>query len=116
MKNISDWYPPSKYVFYPLYKFYRKNMGLNMYISNLATWASSALFHAAIFLPKENYTKAVIFGGIFLGLGTLSTSFKLLEKKYSNKTIVKDISLSLSSQRQTGGNTKVVDYIDDLVD
>ena len=85
MRNISDWYPPSKYVFYPIYKFYRKKLGANMYVANFATWASSAALHAAIFLPNEDYKSAAIFGGIFLGLGTLSTGFKVLERKCLNR-------------------------------
>ncbi|MFA4953368.1 MAG: hypothetical protein WC584_04040 [Candidatus Pacearchaeota archaeon] len=91
MKNINDWYPPSKYVFYPLYKFYRKNIGLNMYISNFAVWASSAALHAAIFLPQEDYTKAKIVGGVFLGLGILSTGVKILKHKPSKNSQPKSL-------------------------
>ena len=85
MMGISDWYPPSKYLFYPLYKFYRRKIGLNMYVANFSTWVSSAALHAALVVPNLGYTKAVIFGGIFLGLGTLSTGAKLLERKCSNR-------------------------------
>jgi len=86
MKSCSSGIPPSKYVFYPLYKFYRRNLRLNMYASNFATWTTSAAIHAAIFLPEKEYTLASIFGGIFLGLGALSTGIKIVQHQISKKS------------------------------
>ncbi len=56
-------------------------------MSNLAVWASSAVLHASLFLPSKDYTKAAIFGGIFLGLGVLSTGAKVLQHSFQNKSL-----------------------------
>lgn len=90
--NMSKWYPPVKYVFYPLYKFYRKKIGLNTYAANFATWTSSAVLHGALLLPQGNYKGAAIASGFFLGLGALSTVDKFLKTKHredkrKNKTL-----------------------------
>lgn len=82
-KNISSWYPPSRYVFYPLYKFYRKKLGLNSYSANLATWSSSAVLHASIFLPQQRYSEALFVGGFFLSVGIASTTARYFIKKQS---------------------------------
>lgn len=91
MKPISQYYPPSKYVFYPLYKFYRRELGLNIYVSNLCTWASSAVLHTALFIPSKDYISGAIFGTFFLSLGILSTLGKFAERNSRRNRTLDDL-------------------------
>lgn len=60
-----------------------------MYVSNFSTWASSAVLHAVLFASNGNYINGVKYGGIFIGLGVVSTGVKFLKRKNKkdNKTL-----------------------------
>ena len=84
MKPISEWYPPSKYLFKPIYNFLRRKAGFNQYTSYMLTYDISAGLHATPFLAQERYTEAAIFGGIFVGLGLLGAGAKYLKNRERN--------------------------------
>jgi len=67
------WYPPRRFLFYPLYKYLRRSLHLSMSVSNFATWTVSAVLHAAILLPSGSYVPSAVFGAVFLTLGLISS-------------------------------------------
>ena len=91
MKPISQWYPPSKYVFKPIYNFFRRKSNLNQYVSFMLTLDVSAGLHALPFLVRKRYTEAMIFGGFFVGVGIAGATSKYLEKRDIKKNRIKTI-------------------------
>ncbi|MBZ0254649.1 hypothetical protein K8I31_01215 [bacterium] len=80
IKTLYYYYPPRRYVFFPLYRFFRKRCRLWMWLSNLLVWWISAALHALIFIPFGDLAAAAIFGSIFIFLGLLSSVIILFSK------------------------------------
>jgi len=78
-------YPPRQFVFYPLYKFFRRRLGIPMPVSNLAVWLTGATLHglaAGLVSPPAG----LVFFGIFAFLGCLSTLVILIAKPHACRT------------------------------
>jgi len=91
--KIDNDYPPHKYVFSPLYKFFRKKIGFNMYASNFSVWTTSAILHGGFvgtgrYLSNNSYTEGIIFGGFFLSCGIYTTWLKYNQMKNRRKLII----------------------------
>jgi len=84
---LSREYLPHKKVFLPIYKFLRRKMKINPYVSNMMTWTSSAILHGAPFLLLNKTIAGICVGSYFLSLGALDTSlkFKLKSKKKTDR-------------------------------
>ena len=78
---LHDRYPPRLYVFLPLYRFFRRRLGIPMVIANLLVWLVSALLHGGVLLGTGNPIAALEFAMIFVGLGLLSSLVVLCSKR-----------------------------------
>lgn len=67
-------YPPSRYIFYPIYRYLRKARRLPAAIAYFAVWAFSGLLHGAVLLGFGHPTAALVFTLIFFGLGAVGTA------------------------------------------
>ncbi len=82
-RNFYYWqslYPPHRYLFYPMYKFFRRKLRLPMWVSNLFVWLVSAVLHAMLFIFTGNLTGVLVMMCIFVSLGLLSTVAILIVK------------------------------------
>lgn len=63
------WYPPARFVFYPLYRRLRRGRRMPRAAAYLAVWVISGLFHGAVLLAFGHPVPAMVFTLIFIGLG-----------------------------------------------
>ena len=79
--KLYRWYPPRRWVFWPLYRHFRRTRRWSMPLSNLAVWAVSAALHVLVCLPSGSVVACLVIGSVFLFLGFVSTLVVLLAKK-----------------------------------
>lgn len=63
------WYPPARFVFYPLYRFLRRGLRLPPAAVYLAVWIVSGVLHGAVLLGLGHPVAAGGFVLLFTGLG-----------------------------------------------
>jgi len=63
------WYPPVRYVFYPLYRRLRRRLRLPCAVAYLAVWLVSGIMHGALVLCAGNPVPALLFALVFAALG-----------------------------------------------
>jgi len=63
------WYPPSRYVCYPLYRLLRRRLGLRSTVAYLAVWIVSGALHGGLLLFFGHPLVAGAFILGFTGLG-----------------------------------------------
>ena len=80
-------YPPKVYVFYPLYKWFRRRWGLPMAVSNLSVWVVSGVLHGAVLGSCGSPVAGMFFAVIFFALGVVSTIVVLRCKRTSHEVL-----------------------------
>ena len=93
------YYPPRIWVFYPLYKFYRRRLGLPMPLSNLLVWITSAIFHGLVVGLSGDVIVIFVVTGIFVFLGVLSTIVILFVKRRNGTIYLLSLLPNKSLQR-----------------
>jgi 4-hydroxybenzoate polyprenyltransferase len=81
-------YPPRQFVFYPLYRFFRRRLRIPMPVSNLAVWLTSATLHglaAGLISPPAG----LVFFVVFAFLGCLSTLVILIAKPRARRSVAR---------------------------
>ena len=68
-RKCRKWYPPTRFVFYPLYRRLRRRWRLPCAAAYFAVWTVSGFLHGAVLLVFGNPIPAVVFTLIFIGLG-----------------------------------------------
>ncbi len=63
------WYPPARYLFYPIYRQLRHNWKTPSAAAYLLVWVISGMLHGAVILAFGHPVGAAVFALIFIGLG-----------------------------------------------
>lgn len=78
---IYRWYPPRRWLFFPLYRFLRRKTRWSMSLCSLMVWCISALLHAGAMAAFGSVVAAVVWGAVFLILGVISSAVILVVKR-----------------------------------
>ena len=70
---LHRYYPPRVFVFYPLYRMFRRRMGLPMVLSSLAVWLVSAILHGGVLAAVGSPVAGAVSFSIFVLLGILAS-------------------------------------------
>lgn len=74
-------YPPARYVFYPLYRRLRREMGMPCALAYFIVYATSAVLHAALMLLFGHPIAAFLFLVLYLALGLAGVWSIVMNKK-----------------------------------
>ena len=77
---LYDHYPPRVYVFFPLYRVFRRRWKIPMAVSNLLVWTASAVLHGGVLSMVGSPHAGLVFASVFTGLGILATAIILVTK------------------------------------
>ena len=81
INKMYRWYPPRRWVFFPLYRLLRRKAKWSMGVCNIAIWGVSALLHATVVAVFGHFIAAAALGAVFLTLGAISTVIIVLVKR-----------------------------------
>lgn len=80
INRIYRWYPPRRWLFFPLYRFLRRKIRLGMAVSNMLVWTVSALLHAAVLAAFGGVVAGAVIGIVLFVLGVICTLVVALVK------------------------------------
>lgn len=80
INRIYRWYPPRRWLFFPLYRFLRRRIRLGMAVSNMLVWTVSALLHAGVLAAFGAVVAGAAVGVVLFVLGAVSTVVVALVK------------------------------------
>ena len=75
------WYPPANYVFYPLYRHFRRKLRLSSALAYFLVFVSSALLHALLMLCFGHPKVALFFLLLYLALGLIGARTIVVKKR-----------------------------------
>lgn len=82
------WYPPARFVFYPLYRRLRRGWRLPCVAAYLAVWVISGVLHGAVLLAFGNPIPAMVFTLIFIGLGLAGSGASCMKHRQRRRRAV----------------------------
>lgn len=82
---LYEYYPPRVYVFFPLYRIFRRRWKIPMAASNLLVWVTSAVLHGGVLLVVGSPHAGLLFASVFVGLGTLATAIILVTEPTASR-------------------------------
>ena len=65
------WYPPNRYVFYPLYRYFRRTRRWSCILSYSSVWVANALLHGLVLTVLGGPATGLLWIAVFLCLGAI---------------------------------------------
>jgi hypothetical protein len=75
------WYPPGRYVFYPLYRCLRRKGRLPCALAYFLVWLASAILHGTLLLVLSDPAAGAVIAGVLLGLGLIGAGVVLAKQR-----------------------------------
>ena len=81
------WYPPARYICYPLYRRLRRGWRLPSAVAYFAVWLISGLAHGAPMLLLSTPLAAAVFTSVFVGLGLAGAAAVLIKNRRHRRAL-----------------------------
>ncbi len=98
-RKCRKWYPPTRFVFYPLYRRLRRRWRLPEVAAYFAVWTASGFLHSGVLLVLGNPVLAVVFTLIFIGLGLAGVGAIIMKNRQRRVRVAELLRRSLDRSK-----------------